>query len=297
MMRGLRSFLSIAAFLVAGGAVALQAATDSKNAKPATQVRVVQSSEERGEALEERAPVAFGAERAPELTITVNEAVGYQTIDGFGASLTDSSAWLLWNKLSEAQRKETLQKLFDPEKGIGLSLLRQPMGSSDFATEDYSYDDMPSGERDPELKKFSIAKDERYIVPLLREALALNPQLRVIATPWSPPGWMKTSGSMIQGALLPEAYKPLAAYFVKFVQAYERAGVPIYAITPQNEPHFVPNNYPGIHLEPVELRFARAIVEGVRGRAPQAGRAGERLVVGENRRLPAIELGKQPLAE
>ena len=138
--------------------------------------------------------------KAPKDDRLVDDSVRYQQIDGFGASLTDSSAWLLWNKLSGAQRKEMLEMLFSPSKGMGLSVLRQPMGASDFALEDYSYDDVSRGESDPELKKFSIDHDRAYIIPILREALALNPNLKIIATPWSAPGWMKTSGSMIQGS-------------------------------------------------------------------------------------------------
>jgi glucosylceramidase len=218
----------------------------------AGQIRVVESSDERHTSLEERPAIAFGTTRAPELTITVNEAVRYQSIDGFGASLTDSSAWLLWNQLDAAQRKETLEKLFDPQKGIGLSMLRQPMGASDFALEDYSYDDVPAGESDPELRNFSVERDERYIVPILKEILAFNPQVKIIASPWSPPGWMKTSQSMIQGSLLPSAYKPLANYFVKFVKAYQQAGIPIFAVTMQNEPLNVTNNYPSMNMTGIE---------------------------------------------
>jgi len=95
----------------------------------------------------------------------VNDAVRYQKIDGFGASLTDSSAWLLRNKLSDSQFQKIMEMLFDREKGIGLSLLRRPMGSSDFALEDYTYDDMPPGASDPELQQFSIERDQRYIIP------------------------------------------------------------------------------------------------------------------------------------
>ena len=156
----------------------------------------------------------FGSQRAPELTLFVNDATRYQTVDGFGASLTDSSAWLLANKLTGDQRKQLLQQLFDPEKGIGLNLLRQPMGSSDFALEDYTYDDVPSGESDKELKKFSIEKDERYILPVLKEALAINPRIKVFATPWSAPAWMKSSQSLIQGTLQRDAYPAFANYFV-----------------------------------------------------------------------------------
>jgi glucosylceramidase len=221
-------------------------------------VAVVESSEELHESLQEKSPLQFGAARTPTLTISVDDSVRYQQIDGFGASLTDSSAWLLWHKLSVAQRKEALEMLFSPSKGIGLSVLRQPMGASDFALESYSYDDLPRGETDPELKKFSIDHDREYIIPILRDALALNPDLKIIATPWSPPGWMKTSGSMIQGSLLPSAYAPLAKYFVKYVQAYEAAGIPIYGVTPQNEPLNVPVDYPGMGMTAAEqTKFLR----------------------------------------
>lgn len=242
--------------LLASLALALAPSSFGRQKAPspneALRIEVVESSEELHETLKDKPPLTFGAVRTPNLTITVNDAVNYQQIDGFGASLTDSSAWLLWNKLTEAQRKEALQMLFSPHKGIGLSVLRQPMGSSDFALSDYSYDDLPPGQPlspgDPDLTHFSIDHDRAYILPLLREALAQNPSLKIIASPWSPPGWMKTSGSMTQGGLLPSAYGPLAKYFVRFVEGYEAAGVPIYAITMQNEPMYVPNNYPGMNM-------------------------------------------------
>ena len=219
-------------------------------ASEAPRIEVVESSEDQHETLQEKPALTFGATRTPNLTITVNDAVKYQQIDGFGASLTDSSAWLTWNKLTEAQRKEAMQMLFSPTKGIGLSILRQPMGASDFAVTEYSYDDLPPGQPfgagDPDLKHFSIEHDRAYILPLLHEALALNPNLKIFASPWSPPGWMKTSGSMVQGALLPSAYPAFAKYFVRFVKEYEAAGVPVFAITMQNEPKFIPNDYPGM---------------------------------------------------
>ena len=221
-------------------------------------IQVYESSESLKESLARKPDLRFGSERAPELTIAVNDAVKYQEMDGFGASLTDSSAWLLSKKLTESQRKAALKMLFDPTGGIGLSILRQPMGASDFALEDYSYDDMPPGQTDPELKKFSIDHDRAYIIPILKEARALNPHLKIIGSPWSPPGWMKTSDSMIHGALLPSAYGPFAQYFVEYVKAYEAAGVPIYAVTMQNEPLNVPANYPGMDMTAIEqARFLR----------------------------------------
>ena len=247
------TFLAMAAVLFL--TLLLPTAHAQQKASPpgnASRIEVVQSSEDQRETLQEKPALTFGAARTPNLTITVNDAVKYQQIDGFGASLTDSSAWLLWNKLTEAQRKEAMQMLFSPAKGIGLSVLRQPMGASDFALSDYSYDDLPPGQPttqgDPQLQHFSIDHDRAYILPVLREALALNPNLKIIASPWSPPGWMKTSGSMIYGALLPSAYAPFAKYFVRFVQEYEAAGVPIYAITMQNEPLNIPGDYPGMGM-------------------------------------------------
>jgi glucosylceramidase len=239
---------SIAAVLLSSLSPQGVASRDTPDANSSNSIAVVQSTEVPGETLREEASLSFSSTRTAALTINIDDAVRYQQMDGFGASLTDSSAWLLSHKLSDAQRKAALEMLFSPSKGIGLSILRQPMGASDFALRDYSYDDVAAGNADPQLKRFSIDHDREYIIPILREALALNPNLKIIATPWSPPGWMKTSGSMIQGALLPSAYGPLAQYFVKYVEAYEKAGVPVYGVTPQNEPLNIPVDYPGMGM-------------------------------------------------
>jgi glucosylceramidase len=98
------------------------------------------------------------------------------------------------------------------------------------------------------LKHFSIDHDRSYIIPILHQALELNPNLKIIVSPWSPPGWMKTSDALIQGTLLPSAYEPLAKYFVNFVKSYEAAGIPIYAVTMQNEPEYIPRDYPGMGM-------------------------------------------------
>jgi glucosylceramidase len=226
------------------------AAQDSATpvAKGAVSVVVFESSEDKHETLAAKPALAFRAERSPLLTIFVDEATKFQEIDGFGASLSESSAWLLKRKLTDVQRSDALRMLFDRQKGIGLSMLRQPMGASDFALQEYSYDEMPAGETDPELKRFSIDHDRADILPVLKEILAVNPKIKVIGSPWSAPGWMKTSGSMTQGALLPSAYGPYARYFVKYVQAYEAEGVPIFAVTMQNEPLHVPHDYPGLGM-------------------------------------------------
>lgn len=191
--------------------------------------------------------------------INVDDTQQFQQMDGFGAAITDSSAWLIANKMSATQRNTVMQNLFDPAASdptsIGLSFIRIPMGASDFSvTGAYSYDDLPAGQTDPTLSHFSIAHDTAYILPVIQQAHQINPAAKFAANPWSPPGWMKTNGSMIgtgngqTGTLIPADYNPLAQYFVKFIQAYQAPpnNIPIYAITPQNEPLFVPSDYPGM---------------------------------------------------
>jgi glucosylceramidase len=186
--------------------------------------------------------------------IDVKPHVHYQQFAGIGAAMTDSSAWLTYDQLAPSDRLGLMQDLFGPS-GIHLNFLRVPMAASDFTVspDPYSYDDMPAGQTDPSMSHFSIAHDLAYIIPTLRQALQVNPGLQILANPWSPPGWMKANGSLDningQGTLLPSAYGPLAEYFVKFIQAYESNGVPIDAITPENEPG-APVSYPSLGLSP-----------------------------------------------
>lgn len=198
--------------------------------------------------------------------ITVEPGRTFQTMEGFGASLTDSSAWLIANS---PRKDEIMSKLFHPGEGIGLSFLRQPMGASDFARSVYTYHDLPAGHSDPTLTRFSIARDQVEILPLLRQALQLNPAITVMGSPWTAPSWMKTSESHIGGRLKESAYQSYADYFVKFVQAYEQAGVPVALVTPQNEPEYSPGNYPGM-LMPVEEQ-ARFIATALGPKLAQAG--------------------------
>lgn len=193
----------------------------------------------------------FGATLDAATTVLeVDTATKYQEIVGFGASLTDASAWLIQNKLTADQREALLRELFGRDLGLGFSFTRVDMGASDFSLRHYSYDDMPAGQTDPTLANFSIEPDRAETIPILKRALAINPELKIMASPWSAPGWMKTTGSMIKGTLLPEAYDPFANYFRRFIEAYAAEGIPIWAITVQNEPHFEPENYPGMRLDP-----------------------------------------------
>lgn len=236
--------------LVVGVTTPAAAHGGGKHDDPRAQVWV--TTVDRAELLHQRAPVEFSKGTSDLTTIVVDPTQRFQTMDGFGASITDSSAALL-AELPKTARDQTMRKLFDPRTGIGVSFLRQPVGSSDFtaATEHYTFDDVAPGQTDFPLRKFSIAHDEKQVLPLLRQAKKLNPQLTVLATPWSPPAWMKTGDSLVGGRLKddPRIYDAYARYLVKFVQAYARAGVPVDYLTVQNEPqNRTPSEYPGTDM-------------------------------------------------
>jgi len=185
-------------------------------------------------------------------SLVIDERAVHQAVEGFGASMTDSSAYLLNEVLPAASLPAVMQSLFDRTQGIGISFLRNPMGASDLARTIYSYDDQPAGATDPSLASFSIAHDRGDILPMLVMAKGINPQIKMMGTPWSPPGWMKTTESMIGGSLNASAYTALAAYFVRYLQAYAAAGVPVDYISLQNEPLNVPTDYPGMSMAGTE---------------------------------------------
>jgi glucosylceramidase len=184
-------------------------------------------------------------------TVVVDPTRTFQTMSGFGGAITDSSATVLY-RLSPQARQAAMRSLFDPRVGDGLSYLRQPIGGSDFvATAPYTYDDMPAGSTDYPQRHFSIAHDEAQILPLLRQAKQLNPQLQIVASPWSPPAWMKTNDSLIGGRLIdqPQIYRSYALYLTKFIEAYRAQGVTVNTITVQNEPqNRTPSGYPGTDM-------------------------------------------------
>ncbi|MGA2134841.1 MAG: glycoside hydrolase family 30 beta sandwich domain-containing protein [Bryobacteraceae bacterium] len=186
---------------------------------------------------------------SPAFTIAVDSGSTYQQMDGVGASLTDSAGWVIWNKLTTAGQGALMESLFDPNAGIGIGLLRQPMGASDFsASGDYSYDDVPAGQSDPALQQFSIGHDQAYLVPLLQQALSINPSLKIQALPWSPPAWMKTTATMNGGNVITGDFPSLSQYFARFIQAYQQQGIPIYAISMQNEPLNSNTGYPTAYV-------------------------------------------------
>lgn len=183
--------------------------------------------------------------------IRIDAGRQHQRMAGFGAAITEGSAWLIRHGMSEAQRDALMRELFTREgQGLGFEFTRLTIGASDFSRRHYSLDDMPPGQTDPELKHFSLAPEREDVIPAVKQALALNPRLQVMASPWSAPGWMKTTDSLVQGQLKPEHYGSFAKYMVRYVDEMKAEGVPIFALTLQNEPHFEPGDYPGMRMTP-----------------------------------------------
>jgi glucosylceramidase len=195
-----------------------------------------------------KAGQANEAAKAVQANIAVDSAQRFQTMDGFGFALTGGSAILI-EGLQSKEKKALLQELFSTKgKGIGISYLRISIGASDLDPAVFSYDDMPKGQQDPELKNFSIQKDEQYLIPLLREILAINPQLHILGSPWSAPSWMKDNDTTAAGHLDPQWYKAYATYLAKYIKAMRAHGINVEAITPQNEP-LNPKNNPSMVME------------------------------------------------
>lgn len=201
-------------------------------------------------ALAPAAPARFTADDgAGKSRIAIDGTRQFQEIVGFGASLTDSSAWLIQHKLDARQRDALLRELFGRDDGgLGLSFSRLTIGASDFSRHHYSLADTPDGTPDPELKHFSIDENRGDVIPVARAMLAVNPQLKIMASPWSAPGWMKDTNGLIQGTLLPQYYDAFSRYLLKYVDAYAAEGIPIFALTVQNEPDYEPKDYPGMRL-------------------------------------------------
>jgi glucosylceramidase len=245
---------SLAAAAAAVSATTLAAASASAGPAPVT-AHVWVTTPDGTDKLTALAPATFGSAMPGAPTIVVDPTLTYQRMQGFGGAITDSAATVLY-RLSAAARAATMRSLFDPVTGDGLDYLRQPIGASDFvATADYTYDDLPAGQTDYAQQHFSIAHDQAQILPLLRQAEAINPHLQIIASPWSPPAWMKTNGSLIGGRLIddPRIYRSYALYLLKFVQAYKANGVHVDAITVQNEPqNRTPSGYPGTDMPSVQ---------------------------------------------
>jgi len=162
--------------------------------------------------------------------IRLNPGTKFQKILGFGGAFTDAACYM-FNQLAPAPREQLFHELFHPSE-MGLSTGRICVGSSDYSTKVYSYDE---GAPDPDLTRFSIEHDREYILPMLRQARLANPDLFLFSSPWSPPGWMKFNGSMLGGSMRNHYLPVYAKYYLKFLQGYAAEGVPVQALTSQNE--------------------------------------------------------------
>lgn len=187
-------------------------------------------------------------------SINIDTTQIFQEVDGFGYTLTGGSAYVI-NQLNPSVKENLLKELFGKEENsVSISYLRLSMGASDLDAAVFSYNDLPEGETDPNLDKFSFSKDKVDLIPLLKQILAINPDIKILATPWSPPVWMKDNQKTIGGNLLPEYYETYAKYFVKYVQHMKIEGIAIDAITPQNEP-LHPGNNPSMYMAATDQAY------------------------------------------
>lgn len=191
----------------------------------------------------------FGKATSQSPTITVDEAETYQTMDGFGFTLTGGSAMLI-HAMGAQERSALLQELFGTEgEDIGISYLRVSVGASDLDDRVFSYNDLAAGETDVDMEKFDLSPDKEHLIPVLKEILAINPDIKIMGSPWSPPTWMKTNNNSKGGSLKPEYYDAYAKYFVKYIKGMAAEGIRIDAITVQNEP-LHPGNNPSLLMLP-----------------------------------------------
>ncbi len=203
-------------------------------------IQVIQTAKATDDRLTIKTPLTFGKissdrfndNRLP--SVLLDDQKKFQTILGFGGAFTEAGAVTLL-KLSKENREKVLRSYFDPIAGHGYTLCRTHINSCDFALGNYSYVEMAG---DTNLTTFSIARDQKYLIPFIQEAMKISgDRLKIFASPWSPPAWMKTTGKMNQGGKLrPEYRSAWAKYYCRYIKEYKKAGIPIWGITVQNEP-------------------------------------------------------------
>ncbi len=231
--------------------------------------------------------LTFGTSGTAPITLTVDSTQRYQSIDGFGYTLTSGSATLI-NGLDPTVKASLLQELFGSgTSSIGISYLRISIGASDLSASVYSYDDMPAGQTDPNLTQFTLDPDRASgsgLIPLLKEILLINPAIKILGSPWSPPLWMKTNELAKGGSLRTDFYEAYANYFVKYIQQMKAEGISIDAITPQNEP-MNPDNTPSLLMTAEQQRD---FIKNNLGPAFQAASLSTKIIVWDhNCDLPA----------
>ncbi|MFD2335354.1 glycoside hydrolase family 30 beta sandwich domain-containing protein [Pedobacter mendelii] len=203
------------------------------------------------------AVLKFSSEQNKNPTIFVNDKETYQPIDGFGYTLTGGSAQHII-KMSAPARATLLKELFATDgNNIGVSYIRLSIGASDLNEKVFSYNDLPEGETDLQQAKFDLGLDKADVIPVMKEILAINPKIKILGSPWSPPLWMKTTYDARGGILKPEFYEVYAKYLVKYVQEMKKEGITIDAITVQNEPLHPGNNPSLLMVAPDQAIFVK----------------------------------------
>jgi glucosylceramidase len=191
------------------------------------------------------------------VTIMIDDKTTYQSIDGFGFALTGGSAMNMM-KMSAGARAGLLKELFGTDKDqIGTSYLRVSIGASDLDEKVFSYDDLPAGQTDTALLHFNLGYDKQYLLPVLKEILKINPAIKIMGSPWSPPVWMKDNHDTRGGSLLKEYYGVYARYLVKYILAMKKEGIRMDAVTVQNEPLHPGNNPSLLMLAPDQAEFVK----------------------------------------
>ncbi len=226
-----RSFIKLSAAALVAAATAKVVAASSNGtppAEPASKIDVWVTDPQLRCAQTQGISWRPGTPSEPRIILTPSKK--FQTVLGFGAAFTDAACYM-FNQLTDPAREQLFHEMFHPS-AMGLNVCRTCMGASDYSTRVYSYDE---GDPDPDLSRFSIDHDRKYILPILLQARKQNPELFLFSSPWSPPGWMKSGGSMLGGAMRRRYLPVYSQYFLKFLQAYAAEGVPIQAVTPQNE--------------------------------------------------------------
>lgn len=243
----------LAAVLATAAVLAVGAAGAASAARPAPEPTgpTISWTLTRGDGRALLAPqtsVAFGKDRAVSGAVSLDPARTFQSHVGVGVAVTESAAVVL-GRLSAADREAALRSVFDPVAGAGVSLVRVPLGASDFALGDYTYDDLPPGETDEDLSRFSIAREQQHVLPLLREAARINPALEAVLAAWSAPAWMKSSGTTHGGTLLPAYEDVYARYLARAAQELTAAGLRVRAMSLVNEPGHSSGDYPTMAMD------------------------------------------------
>jgi len=231
---------------------AAEGAANNTTVRANESVSIWVTTADRSKQLQAQANVTFAADAGTNPnTITINETTSYQGIDGFGYTLTGASASLI-NGLGATQKNTLLQELFSVSgSNIGISYVRISLGASDLSAAPFTYNEVAAGQTDNNLNNFSISQEMTDMVPILKSIIAINPTIKILASPWTAPRWMKTNGSYVGGSLNTAYYDAYARYFVKYIKAMQAQGITIDAITPQNEP-LNPNNNPSMLMQASE---------------------------------------------